>query len=86
MSCRSASPRVVHRLDDKVILVTGSTTGSGEGMVRRFALERPAVGVHRTQETVFLWHRSLIPVASRFDIEDEADAKLASGSAQAPPR
>jgi NAD(P)-dependent dehydrogenase (short-subunit alcohol dehydrogenase family) len=34
------------RLQDKVILVTGSTTGIGEGMVRLFAREGAKVMVH----------------------------------------
>jgi NAD(P)-dependent dehydrogenase (short-subunit alcohol dehydrogenase family) len=34
------------RLKDKVILVTGSTSGIGEGMVRRFASEGARVVVH----------------------------------------
>lgn len=38
------------RLKDKVILVTGSSTGIGEGMVRRFAKEGAKVMVHGTRE------------------------------------
>jgi NAD(P)-dependent dehydrogenase (short-subunit alcohol dehydrogenase family) len=38
------------RLKDKVILVTGSTTGIGEGMVRLFAQEGAKVVVHGTRE------------------------------------
>ena len=34
------------RLNDKVILVTGSTTGIGEGMVRVFAREGAKVMIH----------------------------------------
>jgi len=37
------------RLKEKVILVTGSTTGIGEGMVRRFAAEGAAVMIHGTR-------------------------------------
>ncbi|HEY1765380.1 MAG TPA: SDR family oxidoreductase, partial [Opitutaceae bacterium] len=38
------------RLKDKVILVTGSTTGIGEGMVRLFSREGAHVVVHGTRE------------------------------------
>jgi NAD(P)-dependent dehydrogenase (short-subunit alcohol dehydrogenase family) len=37
------------RLKNKVILVTGSTTGIGEGMVRRFAAEGASVMIHGTR-------------------------------------
>ncbi len=37
------------RLKEKVILVTGSTTGIGEGMVRRFAAEGASVMIHGTR-------------------------------------
>jgi NAD(P)-dependent dehydrogenase (short-subunit alcohol dehydrogenase family) len=38
------------RLKDKVIFVTGSTTGIGEGMVRLFGTEGAAVVIHGTRE------------------------------------
>jgi NAD(P)-dependent dehydrogenase (short-subunit alcohol dehydrogenase family) len=38
------------RLKDKVILVTGSTTGIGEAMVRLFAREGATVVIHGTRE------------------------------------
>src|SRR5271155_5538332 len=38
------------RLQDKVILVTGSTTGIGEGMVRVFAREGAKVMIHGRRE------------------------------------
>jgi NAD(P)-dependent dehydrogenase (short-subunit alcohol dehydrogenase family) len=38
------------RLRDKVILVTGSTTGIGEGMVRLFASEGARVMIHGTRK------------------------------------
>ena len=37
---------MTERLQDKVILVTGSTTGIGEGMVRVFAREGAKVMIH----------------------------------------
>lgn len=41
-----ASSTTDSRLKDKVILVTGSTTGIGEGMVRLFAREGASVMIH----------------------------------------
>ena len=38
------------RLKDKVILITGSTTGVGEGMARMFADEGALPFVHGTRE------------------------------------
>ncbi len=38
------------RLKDKVILVTGSGTGIGEGMARRFISEGARVMLHDKQE------------------------------------
>ena len=40
------------RLKDKVILVTGPTTGIGEGMVRLFAREGARVMIHGPREDV----------------------------------
>ena len=38
------------RLKDKVVIVTGSTTGIGEAMVRRFVAEGAKVTVHGRDE------------------------------------
>ncbi|HEY8965752.1 MAG TPA: SDR family oxidoreductase [Candidatus Methylacidiphilales bacterium] len=49
------------RLKDKVILVTGSTTGIGEGMVRRFAEEGARVMIHGTRaDAAKKVHNSLV--------------------------
>lgn len=48
------------RLKDKVILVTGSTTGIGEGMARVFAREGAHVIVHGTREDAALQVRNAI--------------------------
>ena len=65
------------RLKDKVILVTGSTTGIGEAMVRLFAKEGAYVVVHGTREDV---GRSVVDSI----VQDKGRATLVLGSLEDP--
>ena len=65
------------RLKNKVILITGSTTGIGEGMARVFAREGASVIVHGTDETAA---RKVVA-----DIQDEnGQAQFVLGSLDDP--
>jgi NAD(P)-dependent dehydrogenase (short-subunit alcohol dehydrogenase family) len=58
------------RLKDKVILVTGSTTGIGEGMARIFAREGARVMIHGTR----------VDIAKKLAAEIKRDASFVIGS------
>jgi NAD(P)-dependent dehydrogenase (short-subunit alcohol dehydrogenase family) len=62
------------RLKDKVILITGSTTGIGEGMARIFAREGAQVMIHGTRADV----------AKKLASEIKGDAAFVIGSLEDP--
>jgi NAD(P)-dependent dehydrogenase (short-subunit alcohol dehydrogenase family) len=66
-------PRASGRLRDKVILVTGSTTGIGEGMVRLFAGEGAKVMIHGRRRDAAKKLAADIGKKSSFVVGDLAD-------------
>jgi NAD(P)-dependent dehydrogenase (short-subunit alcohol dehydrogenase family) len=64
------------RLKNKVILVTGSTTGIGEGMVRLFAREGAQVMIHGTREEAAKKLAAEIGAAAAFSVGPLDDASV----------
>jgi NAD(P)-dependent dehydrogenase (short-subunit alcohol dehydrogenase family) len=64
------------RLKDKVILVTGSATGIGEGMARRFVSEGAKVMFHDKREDAIAAHVSELGKNSSYVTGDLEDAKV----------
>lgn len=65
------------RLADKVILITGSTTGIGEAMARRFVREGARVMIHGTRADAAAEVAGSLGEAAAFHVGDLAEATTA---------